>query len=152
MAFRIGKSVMLYFGHNLEPLFVFIGLSFLTLIGPLLKHYIKGMITPKFSISKVYFLEFVPFWVAVILGFYVPKDWLNTKDEVVIAVFGTFIISVYLHLAFYIVIAARMLYKKKKQLKNEIKTKDQNTIMKWLNWVVLSFVIIWISYFLNILS
>ncbi|MEM6542619.1 MAG: hypothetical protein AAF634_15795, partial [Bacteroidota bacterium] len=40
MAFRIGKSVLLNFGDNLEPIFIFLGLAFLLVIGPLLRWYV----------------------------------------------------------------------------------------------------------------
>jgi hypothetical protein len=40
MAFRIGKSVMMNFGDNLEPTFIFAGLALLLLIGPFLRLYI----------------------------------------------------------------------------------------------------------------
>lgn len=34
MAFRVGKSVLLYFGNYLEPTLIFAGLAFILLIGP----------------------------------------------------------------------------------------------------------------------
>ena len=63
MAFRIGKSVLLNFNNNLEPIFIFVGLAFLLLIGPLLRWYIAGMLEVNFKLPKNLFLELVPFTV-----------------------------------------------------------------------------------------
>ena len=61
MAFRIGKSVMLYFGDDLEPIFIFAGLAILLLIGPLLRWYVLGMTRPAFELSKQHYFELIPF-------------------------------------------------------------------------------------------
>ncbi|MEM9679608.1 MAG: hypothetical protein AAF901_04730, partial [Bacteroidota bacterium] len=63
MAFRIGKSVMLNFGENLEPISIYIGLSFLLLIGPFLRWYVLGMTQDKFKLQHRHVLELIPFFI-----------------------------------------------------------------------------------------
>lgn len=143
---------MLNFGNELEPLFVFAGLSFLTVIGPLLKWYVEGMTRPNYKVPKYFFVELIPFAIAIAMSFFVPEDWLETNNKLVIAVFGTFLISVYLHLAIYIWLASRIVFKLKKHHKNALQTKAQKSVLDWLQLLIFSFVIIWVSYFLNIIE
>lgn len=152
MAFRIGKSVLLNFGNDLEPLFIFVGLAFLLLIGPFLKWYVRGMTTENFKISRNYLLELVPFLLIVISSLFISKSWYDTQSKEVIIVFGSTLIFIYLHLAFYIFLSWRILHQKKKAYTTRTLTKSQKAIFQWLQLVIIGFIIIWISYFLNIIE
>ncbi len=152
MALRIGKSVMLNFGNGLEPVFIFLGLTFLLLIGPLLRWYVAGMTQVNFKLPQYYFLELVPFAVLFVFSFFVTKNWFDTNNKDLIIVFGSVLIFIYLHFAFYIFMANRRLKKAKKSYASERQTKSQKAIMTWLNLLIISFIVIWLSYFLNIIE
>ena len=152
MAFRIGKSVILHFGHDLEPIFIFLGLSFLLLIGPLLRWYFWGMTTANFKLSPYYLLELAPFLLAFLSSFFVSKSWFETNSREVIIVFASFLIFIYVHFAFHIFIASRLLQKVKKSHANMPQTKSQKAILSWLNLLSIGFAVIWVSYILNIIE
>ena len=152
MAFRIGKSVMLNFGNDLEPIFIFAGLAFLLIIGPLLRWYVLAMTRPNFKLQNRYYLELVPFALVFIMSFYINKNWFDTNNKHVIILFGSVLIFIYLHLAFYIFSSGRTLHSLKKKFKDVVQTKSQKAIFDWLNAVIIGFIVIWISYFLNIID
>lgn len=152
MAFRIGKSVMLNFGDDLEPIFIFAGLAFLLVIGPLLRWYVLAMTRPDFKLQNSYYLELVPFVLVFIMSFFISENWFDTNNKQVIILFGSVLIFIYLHLAFYIFSSGRVLYKVKKKYKDVVQTKSQKAILDWLHAVIIGFVVIWISYFLNIID
>ena len=81
MAFRIGKSVMKNFGEGLEPVFIFMGLAFLLLIGPLLKRYVQAMTQVNFKLQKKNFLEFTPFFLAVLASLYITIEPVEGKQS-----------------------------------------------------------------------
>jgi AraC-like DNA-binding protein len=152
MAFRIGKSVMLNFGSDLEPTFIFSGLAFLLLIGPLLREYVVGMTVGNFKLPRYYFWELTPFTLLFLSSFFVTKNWFETNNEEAIIVFASILIFIYFHFAFYIFMANRLLKKVKKRYPKELQTKSQKAIISWLNLLIIGFVIIWVSYFLNIIE
>lgn len=152
MAFRISKSVMLYFGNELEPIFIFAGLAFLLLIGPLLRWYVLAMTRYNFRFSKNYLLELVPFTLVFVMSFFVTKKWFETNNKEVIVVFASALIFIYLHFAFYIFISGRLLQKVKKEHQQVLQTKSQKAIFEWLQVLIFGFIAIWISYFLNIIE
>ncbi|MGW9686281.1 helix-turn-helix domain-containing protein [Flagellimonas sp. 2504JD1-5] len=152
MAFRIGKSVLLNFGNDLEPAFIFIGLGFMLLIGPLLRWYIAGMTTVEYKLPRFYFLEMVPFALLFAASLFVTKSWFETNSREVIMVFGSVLIFIYLHFAFYIFLAARAVKMVRQNYPEASRTKSQKTILAWLKLVVIGFILIWISYFLNIIE
>ena len=152
MAFRIGKSVMLNFGNDLEPIFIFAGLAFLLVIGPLLRWYVLAMTRPNFKLQNRYYLELVPFALVFIMSFFINKNWFDTNNEEVIILFGSVLIFIYLHLAFYVFSSGRVLYHLNKKFRGVVKTKSQKAIFDWLHAVIIGFILIWISYFLNIIE
>ena len=152
MAFRIGKSVMLYFGNDLEPIFIFLGLSFLLLIGPLLRWYFEGMIKVDFKLPPYYLIELTPFLLAFLASFFVRKNWFETNSREVIVVFASILIFIYFHFAFHIFLAYRLLQKAKRSHANEPRTKSQKAILSWLNLLIIGFALIWVSYVLNIIE
>ncbi|WP_133067237.1 helix-turn-helix domain-containing protein [Flagellimonas pacifica] len=152
MAFRIGKSVLLNFGNDLEPLFIFAGLAFLLLIGPLIRWYYMAMTHASFKLPRYYLLELLPFSIIFLGSFFVTKDWFETNNQQVVIVFGSILIFIYLHFAFYIFLAASMLKKTRKSYSKEPQTKSQRAIFSWLSLLIVGFIVIWISYFLNIIE
>ncbi len=151
MAFRIGKSVMLNFGEDLEPIFIFIGLAFLLLIGPLLRWYLLSMTRPNFKLPKHFLLEFLPFIVFFGGSLFVTKEWFENSKWVII-VFSTGLIFIYLHLAFYIVLGWNVFRATKRKHAPELRTKSQKATLNWLFSLLIGFVLIWVSYVLNILD
>ncbi len=152
MAFRIGKSVLLNFGSDLEPVFIFIGLAFLLLIGPLLRWYVEGMTKPDHKVGKYQLLELAPFMLVFLASIFLVEDNLDINDEQVIIIFGSTLIFIYLHFAFYIAVAGWSLNRAKSFYRHALQTKSQKAIFSWLKVLILGFVIIWISYFLNIIE
>lgn len=152
MAFRIGKSVILNFGNNLEPIFIFAGLAFLLLIGPLLRWYTVGMTHANFKFTPYHLIESVPFLLFFLASLFVTDDWFKTNNKQVIFVFASTIIFIYLHFAFYIFIASRILKKVKKNTAKELQTKSHKAIFSWLSLLLIGFVVIWISYVINIVE
>ncbi|WP_219008831.1 helix-turn-helix domain-containing protein [Aquimarina litoralis] len=150
MAFRVGKSVMLNFGDNLEPVFIFIGLAFLLLIGPLLRWYVLGMTIPNFKLDTYDFLELLPFCFVFGASFFVSREWYENSN-LAIVVFGSGLIFIYLHLIFYIVISFRLVRRLKKS-QYRFQTKSQKAILHWLYYLIIGSFIIWITYVLNILD
>jgi AraC-like DNA-binding protein len=152
MAFRIGKSVMLYFGDDLEPLFIFAGLSFLLLIGPLLRWYVLAMTRARFKLPKYYFLELVPFVLIFVLSFFVSNDWFDKNNVQAVALFASIIIFTYLHFAVYIFKAGGLVRKVIKAHPETQRTKSQFAIMQWLQLLIVGFILIWVTYVLNIIE
>ena len=152
MAFRIGKSVLLNFGDNLELSFIVAGLAFLLLIGPLLRWYVMGMTRPNFKLPKYYLVELVPFAAVFIMSFFVSENSIDKEDKLTIIVFGSVLIFIYLHLAFYIFSSGVLLKRTKKVYKDVLKTKSQKAIIEWLHLLIIGFILIWITYFLNIIE
>lgn len=152
MAFRIGKSVMLNFGDDLEPIFIFAGLAFLLLIGPLLRWYVAAMTQVDFKLPRWYFLEPVPFALLFISSFFIDKNWFEANNKEAVIVFAGVLFFIYLHFAFYIFMAYRLLRKVKKDHANTLRTKSQKAIIVWLQLLIIGFVVIWVSYFLNIIE
>lgn len=152
MAFRIGKSVMLYFGEDLEPLFIFAGLSFLLVIGPLLRWYVLATTNSNFKLPKIYFFELAPFVVLFITSFFVSKDWFDNTNSQAIAIFASVIIFIYLHLAVYIFKSGRIVWKLMQLHNKQQRTKSQLALVEWLQILIAGFVVIWVSYVLNIIE
>lgn len=152
MAFRIGKSVLLNFGNNLEPIFIFAGLSFLLSIGPLIRWYVLALTTANFKMPRSYFIELIPFVIFLSMSFFVKETWFNIHNNFSVIVFGSILIFIYIHFAFYIFIGWKSLQKIKKEYKTSVQTKFQKAIFKWLYLFIIGLIIIWVSYVLNIIE
>lgn len=151
MAFRIGKSVLLNFGDGLEPVFIFIGLAFLLLIGPLLRWYVLGMTQPDFKMRKPYYYELLPFVLFFVASLFVTKEWYE-NSKLVIVIFASGLIFIYLHLAFYIGLSWITTKRIKLKFPEESRTKSQIAILDWLPLLIAGFAFIWMTYVLNILD
>ncbi len=140
------------FGNDLEPIFIFVGLAFLLLIGPLLRWYVLGMTRPNYKLPKKYLLEFIPFGLIFISSFFVTKEWFNTNNREAIILFGSSLLFIYFHFAFYIFLSWKTVKSVKKNHQKEDSTKSKKAIFDWLNLLIIGFILIWISYVLNILD
>ena len=152
MAFRIGKSVMMNFGDDLEPMFIFTGLATLLFIGPLLRWYVLSMTHVDFKLSKNYVTELIPFCLVFMSGFFITKQWFDNHNKTAIILFGSVLIFIYLHFAFYIYLSWRVVKSTKRHYLYIVQTKSQKAILDWLSLLIIGFIIIWISYVLNILD
>ncbi len=152
MAFRVGKSVMLNFGHDLESIYIFAGLAFLLLIGPFLRWYVISMTQDKAKLQGYHFWELMPFCLLFLSGFFISGKWRDIHNNNVIIIFASVLIFTYLHLAFYIFTAGSALQKANKTHTRETRTKSQKAILHWLRMLLIGFCIIWISYVLNIVE
>ncbi|CAL2084875.1 helix-turn-helix domain-containing protein [Tenacibaculum sp. 190524A05c] len=152
MAFRIGKSILLNFSHDLEPIFICIGLAFILLIGPFLRWYFKGMTTANFKLLKIHIPEIIPFVIVFGLSFLIAEYWLQPDNKVAIIIFGSVLIFSYLHFLVYIFLCYRILRKSKRSIDNSNYTKSQKSILNWLTLLIVSSLVIWVSYFLNIIE
>jgi len=152
MAFRIGKSVMLNFGNELEPIFIFAGLAFILLIGPLLRWYLLAMTQDNFKLSKHYFVELIPFSILFLVSFFITKNWFDSNNKQAVVIFGSTLIFIYLHFAFYIFSARRAFVKVKTIHSNELQTKSQKAVLSWIKMLLIGFVVFWTSFFLNIID
>jgi len=151
MAFRIGKSVMLNFGDGMEPIFIFAGLAFLLLIGPLLRWYVLGMTRPDFNLTKSYYLELIPFVSIFIASLFVTNEWYE-NSKLVIIIFASGLIFIYLHLAFYITLSWITMKRVKHAYQTALQTKSQKAILDWLRLLIVGFAVIWVTFVLNILD
>ena len=147
MAVRVGKSIVLQFNNNLEFLFIFLGLSTLLFIGPLLNWYVKSFINPNFKLPIHQYLHILPFLLVLLLSPFISEQWFieNGKYWAYILLFG-----IYLHLAIYIFSTVVHLYIFHRSLLDTKKTKPQEIILKWLQYVLIGISFIWVSYVLNI--
>jgi len=149
MGFRIGKSVMLNFVAHLEFQFILIGLGIILLIGPLLRWYVKAMTQPNYKLNASIYLETIPFFFVFILSFLVSENTFK-KSTYGFEAFASILLITYLHFAIYIFLSWQKVNQKKKNIK--IKTKAQESIISWLQMLIYGFMIIWVSYVLNILD
>ncbi|MEM1003510.1 MAG: helix-turn-helix domain-containing protein [Bacteroidota bacterium] len=152
MGFRIGKSVMLNFGNDMEPVFIFAGLALLLLIGPLLRWYAKAMTVVNFKVPKAYYLELLPFLLIFVSSLFIKKEWYDENNKHAVIVFGSALIFIYLHFAFYIFTVSRLLRAVKKCYEKAERTKSQKAIISWLQLLIIGFAIIWLSYAFNIID
>ncbi len=147
MALRVGKSIVLQFSENLEFLFIFLGLSMLLLIGPILYGYVQSLLRPNFEIRRYNYLHAIPFLCVMIMSLFISEYWfvVHGKHWAYILLIG-----IYIHLAFYIGAAGVILYRFNASLLEIKKTKAQESILIWLRYVLIGITFIWISYVLNI--
>lgn len=143
---------MLYFGKDLEPLFIFVGLSFLLAIGPLLQGYVRAMTMPQFEPKRIHLWEYGPFVLVFLSCFFVSSAWFDEQNGSAVVLFATLIIGTYLHMAFYILSSGLIVLKMKKAYPRLERTKSQAAVLQWLPQMVIGFGLIWCSYVLNIIE
>lgn len=146
MAFRVGKSVLFNFVEDVDFLIIFIGLSILLILGPLLYFYIKSITTPDYQLKKTNFHYFWPFALMLMLSSLATEKWFIEHGESWAFILLAF---VYGHLAFYIFKSWKIVKKILKK-ENHTLTKSQNTVLTWSRYVISGVIIIWLSYVLNV--
>lgn len=146
MGMRIGKSVLLQFNPNLEFLFVFLGLSTLLLIGPLLYWYVQSLTKARFKFRRKNYLQIIPFLFVLSISPFISEAWFiaNGRHWAFILLIG-----IYVHLALYISLSVVKVNSYGKSLLNNY-TEPNQRIFKWLRSVLFGISFIWISYVLNI--
>ena len=146
MTFRVGKSVLFYFVEDIEFSIIFVGLSILLLLGPLLLFYIKSITIPNYHLKISDINYFIPFIIILFTSFFATEQWFIENGK-----FWAFILLafVYVHFAYFIYQSWKIVIKISKK-RNEKLTKSQNTVILWLKNVIVGVIIIWLSYVLNI--
>jgi AraC-like DNA-binding protein len=142
-AYRIGKSIAMYFLDDLEFLFIFSGLGSMLAIGPLLFLYFKAITNKLFQWKNKYFIHFFPALITIIVAFYIHKGWFipNRKYLIVVIVF-----LFYSQFLVYIIMSFRIYF----SLKKKNKTTSYHKLSNWMKTVLFGISLIWIAYFLNI--
>jgi glucan phosphoethanolaminetransferase (alkaline phosphatase superfamily) len=102
------------------------------------------MTRPNFKLPKNHLAEIIPFSLVFLMSLFINK--------VVLLILGSVLLLIYFHFAFYILISWRILKNVKKNYMKEAQSKSQKSIFEWLYFLIIGFVIIWFSYFLNILD
>jgi len=146
MGIRVGKSVLLQFNPNLEFLFIFLGLSTLLLIGPLLYWYVFSLTDSAFNFQRRNYLQIIPFLFVLSISPFISEAWFiaNGRHWAFILLIG-----IYSHLALYITVSlVKVGSYGKSLLKNN--TESRQRIFTWLRYVLIGISFIWISYVLNI--
>ena len=127
-------------------LFIFLGLSTLLLIGPLLYWYIRSLTDATFKFRREHYLQIIPFLLVLSISPFITEAWFiaNGRHWAFILLIG-----IYLHLAFYITLSLAQVRSYKKALLNN-NTELHRRILTWLRYVLVGIGFIWISYVLNI--
>lgn len=148
---RIGKSVVLNFVANLEFQYILLGLGLLLLIGPLLRWYTLAMTRSSYKLKPISSLALLPFCVVFFIRFFATEDTFK-EAQYGLYIFGGLLLGCYFHLALHILLSWKILSQVKKEYPKENRTRAQDAIVNWLQKLLYVFVIIWISYMLNILD
>ena len=106
----------------------------------------------NFKLPNYYLVEVTPFVLVFCMGFFINENWFEKANKQAIIVFASVLIFIYLHFAFYISISWRLVQKVRKAYKSMLQTKSQKAIFQWLQVLVIGFIAIWVSYFLNIIE
>ncbi|WP_109830047.1 helix-turn-helix domain-containing protein [Reichenbachiella versicolor] len=140
LSFRVGKSVFLEFLENLDAKLIFIGLGTMMAIGPLFYLYTRAISDKSFQWSKNQLWHFIPCLLAILFGF-----WINDEDmeTLPIALFLVLFLTYYIHYLIYLIITKRYI---SKQWKNGLSDKTY----KLLTLLFYGLLIIWIAYVLNL--
>ncbi|MDW7694514.1 helix-turn-helix domain-containing protein [Flammeovirgaceae bacterium SG7u.111] len=112
LSFRVGKSVFLEFTEDLDIKFIFTGLATLMAIGPLFYLYTRSLLDKSFQIKKAHLLHFIPTFVGLLFGIWIPDSAFNTFPKVF---FLLLFITYYLHYLVYLLISYSQISKGKKE-------------------------------------
>jgi AraC-like DNA-binding protein len=142
LSLRIAKSVMLTFLPDLETLYVYLGLSLLTLIGPLFLLYSKSIISRSNSIRTIDLLHLLPGFLFIMMAIPLKIFGFNRMPDIGV---GILLLLFYGHLLAYLLIAK---FKFINPAKTDSLLSPQGS--KWLDIVFYSMVCLWIVYVLNV--
>ncbi len=142
LSFRVGKSVLLEFSEDLHVKIIFIGLGTLMLIGPLFFHLVKVSFQKDFRIKFSSSLHFLPAMLAIIFGFWIREEHLETLPNLL---FLSLFITYYIHLLFYLIRSHREL----NRYKNTPSVASTYQLLQLMIW---GLYVIWFAYVLNLLD
>ena len=138
LSFRVGKSVLREFAHDLNVKIIFIGLGSMLLIGPLFYLFSKSLLLRSFSLRKIHFLHFLPTIVGICFGLWIEESYIKSFP------FWFFLLAFaiyYGHYISYIVFSYR----------SAIKAATlQPTNYQLLRLIFFGLLAIWFVYFLNL--
>lgn len=142
LSFRIGKSVFLEFTDDLNIKIIFSGLASIMAIGPLFYLFTLSCIDKSFAISKRHLLHFLPSLFGLAFGLLINERWIEQlSTDVFVALF----IFYYGHYIVYLGIGYFLIHK----IKN---ASAQRSTYHLLRLLVLTLLIIWTVYILNLLD
>jgi len=135
LSIRIAKSVFFYFNPDLSNIFIQIGLSACTLIGPFLFLYLKSCTTDQ---KQNWAKHIIPYLAAItILGYFYPYDQH-------IAVWSSWILKViYLQWLIYVVCSFKYIHPAIQKLKNH---ENLKRIEVWLLSIYIGVAFTWLAY------
>jgi len=137
---RISKSIFLYFTPDLDLMLVMLGLTLVLTFGPLFLLYVRSLLLKEFKLQKRDWLHFSPF-----VGFLFLSS-LNIVGKEFYLYFGIFFI--YIHFLTYIIAS----YKWQKKFRKSSGISSTELKGKWLNYIHLGMLFIWLSYFMFLLD
>ncbi|MFT4736999.1 MAG: AraC-like DNA-binding protein [Paraglaciecola sp.] len=140
LSFRVGKSVFLEFLENLDAKFIFIGLGTMMAIGPLFYLYGKASTDRSFRWGKRHLLHFVPCFLAILFGFWITDEAMETLPKLL---FLLLFLSYYSHYLVYLI-------KTKRYISKQRKTGLSDQTYKLLTLLFYGLLIIWVAYVLNL--
>ena len=140
LSFRIGKSVFLEFLNDLDAKFIFTGLGTLMAIGPLFYLYASACTNVSFRLTRNHMLHFLPCLLAVLFGFWVTDEHLQTLPK---PLFFILFISYYSHYLIYLILTRRYISHKQREGLADKK-------YKLLTLLFYGLLIIWVAYVLNL--
>ncbi len=125
------------------------------LIWPILYFYIKTMTDPSLKIRKKDIIHIVPFILYVLFLFpFFLSDTSNKLQSVYSSTPFHYFLAVILQtmlLLVYITLSYRLLYKHQQYIKNMF-SNIENIKLNWLKYLMITFVIIWVTAFFNFIS
>jgi len=135
LSIRIAKSVFFYFNPDLSNIFIQIGLSACTLIGPFLFLYLKSCTTDE---KQYWAKHIIPYLAAItILGYFYPYDQH-------IAVWSSWILKViYLQWLIYVVCSFKYIHPVIQKLKDN---ENLKRIEVWLLSIYVGVAFTWLAY------
>lgn len=78
LSFRVGKSVLLEFAHQLHIKIIFTGLGSMLFIGPLFYLFTKSLLSRSFTFQKIHLLHFIPAVCGIGFGLWITENHVNT--------------------------------------------------------------------------
>lgn len=140
LSFRVGKSVFLEFLTDLDTTFIFVGLGTLLAIGPLFYLYANASANKSFCWTNRLALHFVPALLALLFGFWINENRIETLPEVF---FLVLFVGYYGHYLFYLI-------KTKQYISAQRKLGLGDPTYRLLTLLFYGLLVIWLAYVLNL--
>lgn len=142
LSFRVGKSVFLEFLENLDTKLIFVGLGTMMIIGPVFYFYAQAIASRSFRWSNKLLVHFIPSFLAILFGFWIQKEHLETLPKLL---FLFLFLSYYSHYLIYLI-------KVKQYISKEQKAGLSDAAYRIVNLLYYGLLVIWIAYFLNLIE